>query len=167
MRKSESGKPMRASASRENKPIRGVSRSQQHRHERTLPIVTVDHVGHPELLGKLDGGARELCKALGIIRIIAPAYAIKLFAIEILRIIDEEILHAARPRSVCDTRKTQGRAHRNRQALDDNILDLRISITRQNHSHVVSLRNQRFRKRLHHIGQAAGFGERQTFGSDE
>ena len=129
--------------------------------------MTVDHVRQPELLGKLDGGARDLCKALGVIRIIAPAYAIKLFAIEILRIIDEEILHAAGRRCDPDGRETQRGAHRDGQALDDNILDLRISITRQNHSHVVSLRNQRFRKRLHHIGQAAGFGERQTFGSDE
>src|ERR1700755_3191358 len=74
--------------------VGGVTGAQQNRNERGLPVVTVDEVGLPEMFCDFDGAAAELAVALGVVRIVAAAFAVDAGAVEVLRIIDEEILNA-------------------------------------------------------------------------
>ncbi len=117
--------------------IGAVGRSQQHRHERALPVVTMNHVGLPDLLGQLDRRARELRETLGIVGVIPSGQAIELIAVEIFRIVHEEVLHAVRPRTFGNGRKAKRRTHGHGQALEHDFLDRRIAVTRQDHGHLV------------------------------
>ena len=182
---SVSGKPRRARTSRVKQPvvahvvngknhryagklrIRLIAGAQQHRNQRALPIVAVDHLGHPELFRQFYGCPRELREALGIVGIILSRHAVELIAIEILGVVDEEILHSALPPSVGDRRETQRGAHRHGHALDHDVLDRHVPITGQHHGHVVSLRHQSLGQRFDYVGQAARLAERQTLGCNE
>src|SRR5438552_3553821 len=112
--------------------IGGVGRSQQNWDQPALPIVTVDHIRQPKLLGQLDGYARKLRKAFGIVRVIAAGDPVKLVPIEIVGIVHEEILDASRPAAVGDGGKAQGGTHGNTEALDEYVLNLDVTRPWQN-----------------------------------
>jgi len=74
--------------------IVAIGCAQQHRDERGLPIVAVDYVGLPDVLGDFNRGAAKLAVAFGIVRIIAPCSAIEPVAIKIGGIVYKKIANA-------------------------------------------------------------------------
>ncbi len=142
--------------------IIAVRRPQQHRHQRRLPVMAMNHIRRPDMLRHLDRRAAELRIPLRVVRIIPAAAAIQSVAIEILWIIHKVIAHAIQLRAIGNRGKTQPRpAHWNRQARHHHSTGFRPAVPRQHHRHLVALRYQRLRQRLHHVRQAARLRKRQ------
>src|SRR6266566_7351444 len=122
------------------------------------------HVRRPDMLRDFDRRAAELRVPFRIVRIISRAPAVQSVAVEIRRIIHEEISHAVQHRTVRDRRKSQPRStHRNGQARHHHGGRLGPPVPRQHHRHLVALRHQRFRQRFHNVRQATGLRKRQPF----
>ena len=77
-----------------------VLRSQQYRHQRGLPVVAMNYIGLPNILGEFDGRSAELRKALGVVRIILACHAIEMLALEILGVFHKKIPHATQSAAV-------------------------------------------------------------------
>ena len=141
---------------RTHRRIGRVLRSQQSRHQRGLPIMAMNHVRQQDALRKLNRHAGKFREALGIIRIFAGLVAVRMFAIEVSGIINEEIAHS---RYGCSFRNrgepyllAKGNCHARNQGGGNSV----AVIARQQNRHLVAHFHQRLGQRFHHIGQAAG-----------
>src|SRR5258708_18772506 len=100
--------------------------------------MAVNHVGAPDMLGDFDGRAAKLAVTLGIVWKIAADTAVEAIAIEIGRVIDEKITHAADHGTISDSGETEARsAHRNRNAGHDHGVSLGSTLAGQHHRDLV------------------------------
>ena len=132
--------------------IIAVRGPQQHRHERRLPVVAMKRVCRPNMFGDFDRRAAKLRVTLRVVGIIFSTGSVQTFAVKIRGIVNEEIVHSADERAVNDGGKAEPcAAHRNRQARHHHRGRLCPAVERQYHGHLVALRYQSFRQRLHHV----------------
>src|ERR1700693_1580887 len=73
--------------------VGGVQRAQEHRNESGLPVVAVDYVGGPNMLGDFDGGAAKLAVTFGVVGKISGAVAVESVAVKVAWIVDEKVAH--------------------------------------------------------------------------
>ena len=64
--------------------IFGIERAQHHRHQRGLPVVAVEYVGHAQNLGGFQHGPRKQGEAFGVVGIVAGRGAVERVAVEVL-----------------------------------------------------------------------------------
>ena len=147
--------------------ILGVLRAQEHRHQRRLPVVAMNHVRQPHAFHEFDGHAGKFREALGVVRIIRALFAVQLLAVEECAVVDEKIAHASDRWAFADCGKAQLIAERNGHAGNQNRSDLVPTIARQQHSHFMAHLRQRFRQRSDHVRQAASLRVRQAFRCNE
>ncbi len=150
-----------------NRRVFPVLGSQQHRNQGGLPVMAVDHLGRPDVLGKLDGRAAELREPLGVIRIILSRHAVELIAVEVLRVLDKVVAHAAQDHAVQDRWETQRVAHRDAQARRGHRPDFRTAVPRKQHRDFMPERDKRPGQRFHHVRKASRFRKREPFGGDK
>ncbi len=144
--------------------IVAVGSAQQHGHECGLPIVAVDYVGMPEMLGDFNRGAAKLTVALGIIRIIAAGTAVEPVAIKIGGIVYKKIANAVDYGTVGNGWKTEAcAAHGNRHAGHDHGTGLRSAVARQHNRDFMAEADQGLRQSLNDVREAPGFGKGQAF----
>src|SRR4029077_16006433 len=125
--------------------IVAVRGSQQHGHESGLPVVAMNYVGMPAVLGDFDGRAAKLAVAFSVVWIIASGAAVDAIAIKIGRVVHEEIAHSADHGTIRDGWKTKARAaHRNRDAGHNHGANLRSAVARQHDRDLVPEADQRF-----------------------
>ena len=135
--------------------IRFVKRSQQHRHERRLPVMAMDHVRGPDVLADFDGRAAELTKAVGVVGIILALQAVKLVAVKIFGIVHEKIAHAADDGAIGNRGKAEAAAERNRHAGHDHRRGFCSAVARQHDGDFMAQLNERLRKSFDNVRQAA------------
>ncbi len=145
--------------------IVGIGRSQQRRHHRRLPVMAVKNVRRPDVLGHFNCGAGKFRKTLGVVRKFAVLVPIDTVAIEIKRIIQEEVSNSPQHRAVSDCRKAQPRALGDRQAGHHHRRGFHAAIPRQKHRHFMPQLHQGARQGLEHIREPAGLRVRQSFRS--
>src|SRR6267378_1027853 len=150
-----------------NRRIFFVLRPQQHRHQGGLPVVAVDHIGHPDVLGKLDRRAAELRESLRVVRIILSRHPIELLAVEVFRVLYKVVAHPAQNPAMEDRGKTQRVAHRDGQAWRSHSPRFRIAIPRKQHDDFMPQRNERLGQRFHHVRKTSRLREREPFGRDK
>ncbi len=86
--------------------VGGVACAQQNRDQCSLPVVAMNDIGAPEVLQAISMAAQtELAVTLGVVGIVAAAFAVETAAIEIVGIVDEEILDATEFAAVGDGRE--------------------------------------------------------------
>src|SRR5882724_9154664 len=127
--------------------------------------MAVEHIRRPDVLGDLNRGTAEFAVALRVIREIADGISVNAVAIEVCRIIHEKVPHTIQQRSVKNRREPQPNPQWHRKTGNDDGAGLGSPVPREDYSHFVTARHKSFRKRLHDIGQAAGLGKWQSFGS--
>lgn len=127
----------------------------------------MDDVGGPNVLGDFDGGAAEFGVALGVVGKVSAAGAVDSVAIEVRGVFQEQILHTVQQRSAANRRETQAQAHGDSDAGKNSGITFRAAVTREEHGDLVTLLHEGLGKRLEHVGETAGFGKRQAFGSYE
>src|SRR5581483_4833272 len=131
-----------------------VLRSQQHRNQSTLPIMTMKDVWDAKHFRTLQNRAREERKALGIVGIIARRSSIESVAIEIRRVFDE-IEPYTRMASICyDRTEPVAVIERNRDAAHHRlrVVQFSLSITWNIHTHLMSRCRQSSRQSSDYVG---------------
>jgi hypothetical protein len=135
--------------------------------KRGLPVVAVQDICRPDLLGHFQRRTTEFSEPLGIVGIVHALYPVELFAVEIFRVIYKEIAHTVDHRAIGDGGKAQHRPQGNRQAGHQHLVDPCSPVARQHHGDLMAQLDQRLRKPLDDIGQPARLRERQAFGRNE
>src|ERR1700733_15375720 len=117
--------------------------------------MAVNPARHPHLLRELDGRAAEFSKAFCVVGKVASLDAVKLVAIEIGRIVHEEITHGAASRALSNRRVAEFVTDRNRKAGNDGRERLVVAIPRQKYADGVPRFDQGLRKSGNDVCEAA------------
>lgn len=147
--------------------IGGVRRTQENRDESGLPVMAMDNVSGPDVLGNFNGGATEFAVALGVVGKIAGAIAVDAVAVEIAGIIDKKIAHTVENGAIGNGGKAQAATHGNGEAGHHHGSGFYSAIAGQNDGDFVTLRGQGFGQGLDYVGEAASLGEGKAFGGGE
>ena len=139
--------------------IVAIQSAEQNREQASLPIVAMEHVGGPCVLGKLNGGAAEFAVALGVVGVVAGRSTVEPVAIEVGGIVDKEIADSSEERAIRNGGKAQAIAERNRQTWDDRGVGSGTALSREYDGDFVPLRDEGFGESLDHIGETAGLRE--------
>src|SRR5712664_3532042 len=132
--------------------IVAVGGSQQHGHESGLPIVTMEYIRAPHVLGDFDGRAAKLAVTFGVVWIVAAGAAIEAIAIKIGGVVHEKITYSADHGTIGDGWKTEAcAAHRNRDAGHDHGANLHAAVAGQHDRDFVPEANQGFWQGLDHV----------------
>src|ERR1700722_13346032 len=108
--------------------------------------MAMDYVWAPDMLSNFEGRAAELTVAFRVVGVIAAAAAVESIAIEVRRVVDEKIAHAADDGTVGDGWKAEARAaHGNRHTGNDDRAGFRSAVARQHYCDVMSETDQCFR----------------------
>jgi len=144
--------------------VRGAKKNGNHR---GLPVVAVDQIGHPDLLGEFDGRPAEFGVALGIVGVFAVAVAVDSVAIEEERIVEKKIANTTMDAAVSDGGKTETGAKRNGQARDGLCGGFDVTVPGEEHGDFVAEFDERPGQGVNHVGKATRFGVRERFGSSK
>ena len=137
--------------------------SQQDGHQRRLPVVAVNHVRQPHALHHLDRHARKFREALGVVDIVAVLVAVELRAVEIRRIVDQEVSDAVHRRRLADRGKPHLVAQRRGDAGHQHGRHFIAVIPRKNDGDFMPQRLQRPWQPFHHVRKSAGLRVREAF----
>ncbi len=144
-----------------------VLRAEKHGNERDLPVVAMDDVGLPAALREFHDGAGEFAEARGVIGIVFAAYTVKLLAIEVFRIVHEEITDAIFRAASGDRGETQALAKTDGETGEKNGRGWIAAIAREDDADLMTERYEGFGQRLDYVGEAARLGVGQPFGCGE
>src|SRR5262249_41844516 len=95
-----------------NERVVSVGAAQKNRDESGLPIVAMEDIRRPNVLGDFDGGPAEFAVTLRIVAEFALCTAVDAVAIEISGIVDEEVADAVDGSAVSNGWKPNTIAHR-------------------------------------------------------